>query len=92
MAHPDQGLGEQAGLRFRRGRRRQFNRLAPIGRPLVLGDRRGALGFPEFIERLLDVPGRIKIMLKQELNGAFARLAAFSHIHQHDAGETTPAK
>jgi len=39
----------------------------------------GALRLPETIERRLEIGGRIQIVLKEKLHGAFARLAACAH-------------
>ena len=75
----DERVGEQARLGLLGGRRRQFDRLAPGRRAFFLGDGRGALRVPEFIQRPVQILRRIQIVLKQKLHGAFARFAAFAH-------------
>ena len=73
------GSAKQAHRRFARSGRRQFDGLPPVGRAFVSGDGGGALRIPKFVQRSLEVVGRVQIVLKQKLHGAFARLAAFSH-------------
>jgi hypothetical protein len=51
----DERFGEQADLGFVGGGRRQFDLLAPGGRPFVIGNGGGALRVPEFIERPLEI-------------------------------------
>ena len=75
----DERLGEEAHGGLVRGGGRQLGFFAPIGRAFVLGERGGALGVPEFIERRLDVFGRVQVVLEQKLDCAFARFASFTH-------------
>ena len=75
----DERFGEEARLGLVGGGRRQLDGLSPMSRAFVIGDGGGALGVPEFIERPLQILRRTQIMLKQKLDGAFARFAAFAH-------------
>src|SRR5439155_7530139 len=64
---------------------RQCHFLTPGSCALLFGDGRRALGIPELSQSRVQIRRRIEIMLKQELNGALARLASFSHNLNHAA-------
>jgi hypothetical protein len=72
-------FGKEPCFSFGRSGRREFGGLAPSGRAFVLGDGRSALGLPEFIQRTAQILRRTQVVLKQELDRAFARFTSFAH-------------
>src|SRR5688572_294198 len=77
----NQRVREQTrGCIFRTGGR-QFNPLAPRGL-VFIRQSSPALSIPKMFQRRIEILRRIQIVLKQELNGAFARLTSLSHARQ----------
>ena len=72
-------LGEQPHGGLLRGGRGQLDFFSPSGRAFVFRERGGLLRDPELIERLVQIAGRIQIVLKQELHGAFPRFTSSAH-------------
>ena len=56
-----------------------------------LGNGRGALRLPEFLQCPVQVLRRIQFVLKQKLDGAFTRLASFAHKSK-STGKSPKAK
>src|SRR6266540_1006332 len=75
----DERFGKSLRGQFVGAERGQFGPLAPLGLAFVLRNGGSALRLPELRERLVEVLGRVEVMLKQKLDGAFPRLTAFAH-------------
>src|SRR5882724_7741767 len=75
----DQGVGEEADGGFLGGGFGQFDLLAPGGAALFAGDGGGLLRVPELVQGVVQLFGRIQVVLKQKLHGAFARLTSLAH-------------
>jgi len=75
----DERLGKHADGSLIHARRGQFKRFTPVGRAFFLRDGCSALRLPKLIERLVQFQSWIQVVLKQELDGALARLTSFAH-------------
>jgi hypothetical protein len=75
----NQWVGEKPGRGLVRRWRGQFDRLSPGGSGFIGGQRRGVLRLPKHLQRRLEILRRIQIVLKQKLDGAFARLTSLAH-------------
>src|SRR5438046_9767576 len=79
---PNKRFGEEPHGGFLGGRQRQLDFLSPGGRAFFFRERGGLLRDPELVERRLQIFRRLQIVLKEELNSAFPRLASSAHTRE----------